>query len=298
MANPLDRTWYNTLVDDNGSGTTGTIWNKAAVDALMDTVDAALAPVLANPSSVDFTIDKNMPAIVEHYTGSTTKARILMPVPDMVTLSENMSYPGGNWVRDDPAKTGMFMNMSSGGCSIGTIDAQPPRSFLGVYSDGRVMLEAGARLVFPVTQVPSTDPTSLDDYREGNFTPYWSGNGGQSGQVYQIQEGTYTKIGRLVRCFGRLYLTTVGTISGSTVGIAGLPFPASANMYTPGVGFITSGAFGSSFSQITGTVVAGGTVCNLQYIPAAGASAWSALPPSFIVAGNDASFTIEYHAAN
>ena len=41
---PLDRTWYNTLVDDDGSNTVGTLWNKAAVDSLMDAVDAALLP--------------------------------------------------------------------------------------------------------------------------------------------------------------------------------------------------------------------------------------------------------------
>src|SRR5262245_54888275 len=44
---PLDRTWYNTLVDDSGSGTDGTIWDKAAVDSLMDDIDAALAPLEA-----------------------------------------------------------------------------------------------------------------------------------------------------------------------------------------------------------------------------------------------------------
>lgn len=41
----LDRTWYNTLVDDDGSGLTGSVWDKADVDALMDAVDAELAPV-------------------------------------------------------------------------------------------------------------------------------------------------------------------------------------------------------------------------------------------------------------
>lgn len=38
----LDRTWYNTLVDDTGVND-GTIWDKAAVDALMDDVDAEIA---------------------------------------------------------------------------------------------------------------------------------------------------------------------------------------------------------------------------------------------------------------
>lgn len=45
----LDRTWYNTLVDDDGSNTVGTPWNKAAVDSLMDAVDASLVTVPTLP---------------------------------------------------------------------------------------------------------------------------------------------------------------------------------------------------------------------------------------------------------
>jgi hypothetical protein len=39
----LDRTWYNTLLDDDGSGMTGSVWDKADVDSLMDAVDAEIA---------------------------------------------------------------------------------------------------------------------------------------------------------------------------------------------------------------------------------------------------------------
>jgi hypothetical protein len=39
----LSRTWYDTLIDDNGSNTVGTLWNKAAVDHVYDDVDAELA---------------------------------------------------------------------------------------------------------------------------------------------------------------------------------------------------------------------------------------------------------------
>lgn len=39
----LDRTWYNTLVDDDGTNTTGSVWDKADVDSLMDAVDAVFA---------------------------------------------------------------------------------------------------------------------------------------------------------------------------------------------------------------------------------------------------------------
>ena len=39
----LDRAWYNTLIDDDGSGLTGSVWDKADVDALMDAIDAEIA---------------------------------------------------------------------------------------------------------------------------------------------------------------------------------------------------------------------------------------------------------------
>lgn len=46
---PLDRSWFNTLVDDDGSNTTGSVWDTTDVDALMDAVDVeiALVPRLA-----------------------------------------------------------------------------------------------------------------------------------------------------------------------------------------------------------------------------------------------------------
>ena len=50
MAGPLDRTWFNTLIDDDGSGV-GTVWNRAQVDEFIATIDDALEPavVTADP---------------------------------------------------------------------------------------------------------------------------------------------------------------------------------------------------------------------------------------------------------
>jgi hypothetical protein len=36
----INRTWWNNLVDDDGSGITGTIWNKAVIAGLLDAIDA------------------------------------------------------------------------------------------------------------------------------------------------------------------------------------------------------------------------------------------------------------------
>jgi hypothetical protein len=47
----LDRTWYNTLVDDDGSNTVGSLWDKTDVDALMDAVDAAIVTLNATDAT-------------------------------------------------------------------------------------------------------------------------------------------------------------------------------------------------------------------------------------------------------
>ena len=47
MAGPLDREWYDGLIDDDGSGDKGTIWNRFNVDAFMDVIDLALMDVIS-----------------------------------------------------------------------------------------------------------------------------------------------------------------------------------------------------------------------------------------------------------
>jgi hypothetical protein len=38
----LNPAWFNALVDDTGTGTTGTVWNKATIKGLTDNIDAEL----------------------------------------------------------------------------------------------------------------------------------------------------------------------------------------------------------------------------------------------------------------
>jgi len=69
----IDRTNYNALVDDDGSGTTGTFWNKTQLkNVILDPVDAAILnpssaltlaagqivfPATRNPSTNGYTLD-------------------------------------------------------------------------------------------------------------------------------------------------------------------------------------------------------------------------------------------------
>ena len=72
-------------------------------------------------------------------------------------------------------------------------------------------------LKFPGTQVASTDANTLDDYEEGTWTPSVGGTA-----TYNVQKGTYTKIGNIVNVQFRIHINTLGT--GSIYQMSGLPF--------------------------------------------------------------------------
>lgn len=82
---------------------------------------------------------------------------------------------------------------------------------------------SAGQIKFPATQNASSNVNTLDDYEEGTWTPTIGGSGGQSGQVYGIQVGWYTKIGKKVTAGFRVQLSTLGTIT-ANVQIKGLPF--------------------------------------------------------------------------
>lgn len=85
------------------------------------------------------------------------------------------------------------------------------------YIPATKLIAFGGQILFPSTQVPSSDPNTLDDYEEGTWVPSLGGN-----TTYTAQTGTYTKIGRMVYLQGELNITSIGTGSAST--ISGNPF--------------------------------------------------------------------------
>ncbi len=85
---------------------------------------------------------------------------------------------------------------------------------------------AGGQIAFPATQVPSSDPNTLDDYEEGTWTPT---DGSGAGLTLTTSESAYIKVGQLVVIQG--YITYPTTADGSNAVIGGLPFvsPYNAN---------------------------------------------------------------------
>lgn len=88
-----------------------------------------------------------------------------------------------------------------------------------------VILKKG-QVTFPVTQVPSENPNTLDDYEEGDWVPVITFDvPGDLSVSYGTRLGRYTKIGRLISLSFDL-ATTVFDYSTSTgrLKITGLPF--------------------------------------------------------------------------
>lgn len=98
----------------------------------------------------------------------------------------------------------------------------------------------GGQLQFPAVDVPSSNVNTLDDYEEGTWTPSLGGS-----TTYTVQNGTYTKIGRLVFLFGSITVNIIGTGSNNT--ITGVPFAASVGGALP---VITFGGVAASYVSI------------------------------------------------
>lgn len=74
---------------------------------------------------------------------------------------------------------------------------------------------------------PAAGMTSqlLNWYEEGTWTPtYVSTNGDMNVSVYDVQEASYTRVGRLVTAFFKIATNTVTAAGTGFVRIAGLPF--------------------------------------------------------------------------
>jgi hypothetical protein len=122
-----------------------------------------------------------------------------------------------------------------------------------IIASGVIIPNNGIR--FPATQVASGDANTLDDYEEGTWIPVYTGSSGTA--TYSQQDGTYTKIGRIVHFTGKLQAGK-NTLSGS-IDITGLPFSGTedgAGMYiTFGRGFTGMTTSQELRGYVTGTQI-------------------------------------------
>ena len=130
-------------------------------------------------------------------------------------------------------KTGYSGVMFNGASIEPTLDGLNTRqsALVDVGSTGyRFKVGHFTGINFPAAQSASSDPNTLDDYEEGEFTPTIGGISTAGTGTYSGQKGKYTKIGN--RCLFQIWLdwTNISGAGGSMV-VRGLPFTSSGGTY-------------------------------------------------------------------
>lgn len=126
-----------------------------------------------------------------------------------------------------------------------------------------------SQIKFPATQVPSSDPNTLDDYEEGSFTPILYGIGSAGTTTYNVRFASYTKVGRSVSF--QIYLEWSSHTGSGGMRLSGLPFLNLANQLaslnisyvhnvTMNAGKYLGGYIDGNFIVFVSNAVGGGTV--------------------------------------
>jgi hypothetical protein len=163
-------------------------------------------------------------------------------------------YDNGGWKKKGAGYANLLLNVSgeyrfntstAGGGVAG--DAITFTQAMTLDASGRLLvgptsananggiLQLSSGITFPATQVASSDVNTLDDYREGTWSPTITAGSGTPTTV-TVNSSTYTKIGRMVVCTFDISIVAVGTAASSLQ--FGLPFTS-----------ITSTAFCGSFRE-------------------------------------------------
>jgi hypothetical protein len=144
---------------------------------------------------------------------------------------------------------------------------------------------------FPATQNASADANTLDDYKEGVWTPTILPGAG-SGITYSVQSGRYTKIGNQVFAQGRLTISGLGTASGSA-SLDGFPFTSAAGSNLGIVHFGFWSGMTTTVPMLMGLMSSGAATAGL-YFSSEAATGAAVLQISDISSSLEIYFSVHY----
>lgn len=163
-----------------------------------------------------------------------------------------------------------------------------------IFVNGVVRL-TGGQIGFPGTQIPSAEANVLDDYEEGDWTPFLGGTS-ESSQTYAFQSGCYVKIGKQVWATGVLGFTNIGTISGNLL-LKGFPFVVGPTTSDRAMASTYWANMNTPFVYLTAVPEAGQSVASL-YGAAGAVSSLGGLTSTALTNSSSFVFTVTYRAAN
>ncbi len=140
---------------------------------------------------------------------------------------------GQDWSSKNAGRIGFIWNSSGSDSNALEFGFHSADGVLLLYPTGAATL-AGAltltsgQIKFPITQVPSADAKTLDDYEESTFTPVVE-YGGTPVTSYHNQYGRYTKIGNVVFFQIEVQINVIGTTGDLTITIDDIEHTPSAS---------------------------------------------------------------------
>jgi hypothetical protein len=218
----------------------------------------ATSPTLVTPTlGVATATSVNKVAI----TAPATSATLAIADGKTLTASNSLTLAGTD------ATTQTFPSTSA---SIARTDAA--QTFTGSQSFATAPLNlsgsSSGQIVFPSTQNASANVSTLDDYKEGTFTPILNFGGATTGITYGAQTGTYTKVGNLVSFSVTVALTSKGSATGNAT-ITGMPFTSNGGNFA--FAFEPNGAtFASLTAGLMAYMLSSATALNISVLTSTG----------------------------
>ena len=148
--------------------------------------------------------------------------------------SKNISLATANTIRMTVASTGYVKIDANGDVGVSVIAAKKLNLLTSdiirasITSAGVFDLIYG-QLKFPSTRNASADANTLDEYKEGTFTPSVTTSSGTI-TTFGSLTGVFTKIGNFVLVHLEINITTNGTGAGDII-VSNMPFTAKAGAF-------------------------------------------------------------------
>lgn len=225
------------IVDDDGTGTTGTVFEDAWKQEFYNQIDAVAAG------------DARLAA-----------ANIFTNAQQISTASPTLSFTETDAAADakrwQVLAEGQNFILQTVNDAETVVLANP----LSISRAGVVSLPVG-QLKFPATANPSADANTVDDFERGNWTITVTFGGAAVGVTYTANTGRYIKIGNFVRVVGGLFVSNKGSSTGNAL-ISGLPFTVGATNsdYNSAGSYYTAFAAGVAAGMVTYAVPGSATI--------------------------------------
>jgi hypothetical protein len=172
-----------------------------------------------------------------------------------------LSTPSSGSISLSPADTASNLTITVPAVSATMATLTTPSFATTIGVGGATPAVSGAGITFPATQSASTDANTLDDYEEGTWTPTLTFGTGSTGMTYTARSGWYTKIGNQVTVQFTIFLSAIGSSTGSA-NVSGLPFTLSNDGYKRNGAYV----FADRVTPLQILSVTNGTSIDLQTI--------------------------------